>query len=74
MFKHEINNTEIQVINHETLDIFVGPFTNSEYNRVKNNIIYGKATGPYGIPIEVFKYTYLDDIVLEYANKMLIQS
>ena len=33
---------------------------NSEYNRVKNNLIYGKSTDPDGIPQEVFKYTHLD--------------
>ena len=65
--KHEINNTL------ETLDISVGYFTNSEYTRVKNNLIDGKATGPDGIPTEVFKYTNLY-IILEFANQMLIQS
>ena len=71
---HEINNTEIKVIYPETLDISVGYFTNSEYTKVKNNLIDGKATGPDGIPPEVFKYTNLDDIILEFANQMLIQS
>ena len=48
--KHEINNTEIKVIYPETLDISVGYFTNSEYTKVKNNLIDGKATGLDGIP------------------------
>ena len=72
--KHEINNTEINVIYPETLDISVDYFTNIEYTKVKNNLIDGKATGPDGIPPEVFKYTNLDDIILEFANQMLIQS
>ena len=71
--KNEINNTEIKVIYPETLDISVGYFTNIEYTKVKNNLIDGKATGPNGIPPEVFKYTNLDDIILEFANQMLIQ-
>ena len=49
-------------------------FTNSEYTKVKNKRIDVKATGPDGIPPEVFKYTNLDDIILEFANQMLIQS
>ena len=43
-------------------------------NTLKYNLIDGKGTGPDGIPPEVFKYTNLDDIILEFANQMLIQS
>ena len=72
--KHDINSTEIKGIYPETLDISVGYFTNSEYTKVKNNLIDSKATGTDGIPPEVFKYTNLDDIILKFVNQMLIQN
>ena len=53
------------------LGIDTGPFTFDEYQVVKKRLIEGKAPGPDGIPPEVFKLCNIDEIVLQFANKVL---
>ena len=40
---------------------------------VKNNLVDGKTVGPDGVAPEAFKYCKFDDILLEYANKILLE-
>ena len=47
-------------------------FTKEEYLGVKNNLIDDKYVGPNGIAPEAIKYCNLDDIILEHANRVLI--
>ena len=56
----------------ELLPIDDGPFTKDEYELVKQRLKTGKAAGSDDIPAEVFKYCDLDDIVLEFANDLLL--
>ena len=48
------------------------PFTMDDYKAVKNNIKTGKAADPDGISPEVLKYCDLDEIFLQFANKLRI--
>ena len=43
----------------------------NESKNAKSELKNGKACGPDGIPLEVFKYCDLDDIMLEFANNLL---
>ncbi|MEE8288342.1 MAG: reverse transcriptase domain-containing protein [Nitrosomonadaceae bacterium] len=54
------------------VDIKEGPFTKDEYNKVKESLTEGKACGEDGIPPEVLKRCDLDDIILDFCNKALI--
>ena len=46
-------------------------FSKDGYKAAKKNTKTGKATGPDGIPPEALKYCDLDEIVLQFANKLL---
>ena len=52
------------------LEIDEGPFTIGELEKAKKRLKAGKAAGPDGISSEVIKYCNLDDIILEFANKL----
>lgn len=54
------------------LNIESGPFTMKEYQEVKTKLRTGKMPGGDDIPPEVLKYCDLDEIVLKYANMLLI--
>ena len=68
----ETNTFEPDIIYEGTLDIDSEVFTKEEYLAVKNNLIDGRYVGPDGIAPEAFKYCNFDDIILEYANRVLI--
>ena len=53
------------------LEIFDGPFTKEEYSSAIKELKDGKSCGPDGIPPEIFKYCKVDDIMLQFANKLL---
>ena len=57
-------NEEIRTI-FNNLDIPSGPFPMNEYHKVK-------AAGPDGIPPEVFILADIDDIILKFANNLLL--
>ena len=63
-----INN----VLDENELNIKTGPFTNSEYENVRKQIKENKATGPDGISPEVLKRCEINDIIIGFANKILI--
>ena len=63
---------EPETILEGTLDIVTEVFTKEEYLAVKNNLIDGKYVGPDGIAPAEFKYCIFDDIILEHANRVLI--
>ena len=48
------------------------PFTKEEYEKVKKSLVEGKQFGPDEIPPEVWKRCDLDDIMLGYANGLLV--
>ena len=56
----------------EDLNIKTGEFTMEEYQDGKKRLKTGKLPGGDEIPPEVLKYCDLDAIILEYANKLLI--
>ena len=62
---------EIRTI-FDNLDIPSGPFTVDEYHKVKQKLVKGKVAGPGGIPPEVFMLTDIDDIILNFAKKLLL--
>ena len=69
------NPEEIQTILNETdLNIKTGPFTMDEYQNVKKILQTGKAAGEDGFHPEVLKYCNLDETMLNYANKLLIEN
>lgn len=57
---------------HDTLDIDVDPFTSNELATAKKQITEGKAFGDDGIAPEVMKRVDIDDIILDFCNKALI--
>ena len=63
-----INN----VLDENELNIKVGPFTKSEYENVRKQVKENKATGPDGISPEVLKRCEINDIIIGFANKILI--
>ena len=64
-------NEEIKQIFSE-LPIKNGPFKMEEYKAAKKKMKTGKAAGPDEIPPEVLKLCDLDEIVLQFANKLLV--
>ena len=50
-----------------------GPFSICELERAKSKIVEEKAAGPDNIPPEVIKRFDLDDIILDFANSLLIR-
>ena len=63
-----INN----VLDENELNMKTVPFTNSEYENVRKQIKKSKATGPDGITPEVLKRCEINDIIISFANKILI--
>ena len=65
---------EAIVINtrHGPLDIDTAPFTEDELTKAKKQITEGKAYGEDGIAPEVMKRVDLDDIILDFCNKALM--
>ena len=55
----------------QSINISDEPFSMAEYLAVKKAITEGKAPGPDGIPPEVLKRCNLDNIILDYANKVI---
>ena len=53
------------------MNIEEGDFTISELQKAKGNLKDGKQSGPDNIPPEVIKRCSLDDILLDFANKLL---
>ena len=58
----------------DELDITTTPFTKEEYQAVKKKLVDGKSTDPNGIVPEILKYCDIDDIILQYANSVLLHS
>ena len=54
------------------LNIKTGPFTVKEYHAVKRKLKEDKALGSDGISTEALKHCDFDDIIVKYANKLLI--
>ena len=53
------------------MDINTEPFIMEEYRKVKGKLQTGKAPGHDGIPPEVYKYCNIDDLIPEFANRVL---
>ena len=69
------DSEEIQMIFDETdLNIKTGPFTTDEYQEVKSTLQTGKQAGEDGFYPEVLKYCDLDETMLSYANRLLIDN
>ncbi|XP_029638045.1 uncharacterized protein LOC115213251 [Octopus sinensis] len=66
----ETENEELAKI-LDGLQIEDGDFTKQEIERATSNLKEGKQTGPDNIPPEVLKICDLDNIILEFANKLL---
>ena len=62
---------EITAVLHQ-LNIKTGPFTVKEYQTVKRKLKEEKTLGSDGISTEALKHCDFDDIVVKYANKLLI--
>ena len=62
---------QVQTI-FEDLQIETGPFTKKEYLAVKKYLKLGKVSGEDGVSNELLKNCNIDDIVLEYANSLLL--
>ena len=52
--------------------INTGPFTPDEYQAVKKKLILGKSKDPDGFTTDVLKLCDIDEIVLQFCNKVLI--
>ena len=59
-------------LDENELNIKTGPFTNSEYENVRKQIKENKATGPDSISPEVLKRCEINDIIIGFAKKILI--
>ena len=66
------NENIYNVLDENELNIKTGPFTNSEYENVRKQIKENKGTGPDGISPEVLKRCEINDILIGFANKILI--
>ena len=62
---------EITTVLHQ-LNINTGPFTVKEYQAVKRKLKEDKTLGSDGISTEALKHCDFDDIIVKYANKLLI--
>ena len=62
------------ILDENELNIKTGPFTNSEYENVRKQIKKNKATGPDGINPKVLKRCEISDIIISFANKILINN
>ena len=62
---------EITTVLHQ-LNIKIGLFTVKEYQAVKRKLKEDKALGSDGISTEALKHCDFDDIIVKYANKLLI--
>ena len=70
--EESVNEVIDTVLSPEELGIQTGPFTMEEYQTVKKRISTGKCPGVDGITPEVLKYCDLDETILQYANKLMI--
>ena len=68
----ETDTFEPETIFEGTLDIDTEVFIKEESLATNNNLIDGKSVGPNGIEPETIKYGNFDDIILEHANRVLI--
>ena len=69
------DSEEFQTIFNETdLNIKTGPFTMDEYQEVKSTLQTGKQAGEDGFYPKVLKYCDLDETILRYANRLLIDN
>ena len=69
------DSEEIQTIFNETdLNIKTGPFIMDEYQEVKSTLQTGKQAGEDGFYPEMLKYCDLDETMLRYANRLLIDN
>ena len=66
------NEDEIIPVVFDELPIRTDAFDMDEYLKAKNSIKEGKSFGEDGIPPEVIKRCSIDDIVLDYCNKALL--
>ena len=64
-------NEIIQTV-FDDLDFKTGEFTIDEYKKAKDRISLNKASGPDDTPPEVIKKCNLDDILLNFANRLLL--
>ena len=71
--EHETSSIRIKTISESTFVIQTEPFTNEEYNKVKENLIDGNAAGPDGIAPEILKYGNFDDFMLGCTNKIYLE-
>ena len=62
------------ILDENELNIKTGPFTNSEFENVRKQIKENKATGPDSISPEVLKRFEISDIMISFANKILINN
>ena len=60
------------ILDENELNINAGHFTNSEYENVRKQMKENKAPGPDGISPEVLKQCEISDIIISFANKILI--
>ena len=65
------NHEEIRTILHD-IGYLTGEFTMDELQKAKAKITLGKASGPDNIPPEVIKLCDIDQILLDFANDLLI--
>ena len=65
------SGVQVQTI-FEDLQIETGSFTKKEYLAVKKCLKLEKFFGEDGTPNELLKYCNIDDLVLEYANSLLL--
>ena len=56
----------------EELNIKTGPFNQEEYDKAKKSLVEGKSCGEDGIPPEVLKRCDVDEIILGFCNRALI--
>ena len=69
--KNENINT---ILDESELNIKTCRFTNAEYENVTKQIKENKATGPDGISPEVSKRYEISDIIISFANKILVSN
>ncbi len=69
----EVPDEQVNVpIIHPAQDINIDPFTKEELEEARKKIKEGKAFGEDGVAPEVIKRVDLDDIILEFCNKALV--
>ena len=69
--EHQNINT---IFDENELNVKADPFTNSGYENVRKQIKENKAKGPDGISHEVLKRCETSDIIISFANKILLNN